>query len=534
MNHTITFAADAQGPAIKTYRPHWSPCVGAGRAAEALRAGWMEQLALVHRECGFERVRFHGLFHDDMFVYRQNADGSVTYNFQYVDEIFDRLLDLGVRPFIELGFCPGDLARPSETVFWWKGHSAPPTDFGKWGELVRRFAEHVVARYGIDEVANWYFEVWNEPNLEPFWHGTKSEYFKLYQVSAEVIKAVDPRLKVGGPSTSNFVPDGRFDGETENLSEHKTVTAAKDLDALEWKPVWLDDFLAFCAENHLPVDFVSVHPYPTDWALDEHGTGMKLTRGVDATPQDLQLLRAIMDAGAFPDAEIHLTEWNCSSSPRDFTHDYLQAATYVAKANIDSIGYVDSLSFWTFTDIFEESGAGDTAFHGGFGMVNFQGIPKPTFHAYRLLNTLGGEVLARSGNGMVTRDPQTGRLAALAYHYPPEVAQTVPGSFDSRAVAEQTLAMGSPVEMVIELTGLAPGTEFVVERVDRDHGDALSAWKRMGSPDPISREQTRQLKEAARATAVQTCCVAHDGTLRIARTLEPWGLLSLLQTTPFP
>ncbi|VGO11736.1 Beta-xylosidase [Pontiella desulfatans] len=527
MNTKITISADAQGEAVKTFRPHWSPCVGAGRANEALRCGWMEQMELVHRECGFESVRFHGLFHNDMFVYRRNADGSSTFNFQYVDEIFDRLLDLGVRPFIELGFCPEDLARPSETVFWWKGNSAPPTDYDAWGELVRRFTEHVVARYGIDEVLNWYFEVWNEPNLEPFWHGTKSEYFRLYQVSAEVIKAIDPRLKVGGPSTSNFVPDARFDGETEDLSEHKSVTCGGDLDALDWKPVWLDDFLAFCVEHQLPVDFISVHPYPTDWAFDEHGTGQKLTRGVDATPKDLQLLRETMDASAFPNAEIHLTEWNCSSSSRDFTHDYLQAATYVAKANVESIGFVDSLSFWTFTDVFEESGAGDTAFHGGFGMVNFQGIPKPTFHAYRLLNTLGGEVLERTANGLVTRNRETGRIAVLAYHYPPEVTRTIPGSYENRDVAEATLATGSPVDVVIELSGLAPGAEFVLELVGQEHGDSLAAWKKMGAPDPLSREQAKKLKEAARATKMETSFANEDGILHVFMTLEPWNLLSL-------
>jgi xylan 1,4-beta-xylosidase len=514
---------------LKIFKPHWNPCVGAGRANEALRANWLEQMELVARECGCKRVRFHGLFHNDMFVYRENEDGSVTYNFQYIDELFDRLLDMGVQPFIELGFVPQDMAGNDGTVFWWKGNSCPPNDYEKWGRLVGKFVEHVIARYGIDEVRTWYFEVWNEPNLEPFWHGTKSEYFELYRVSANVIKGIDQRLMVGGPSTSNFVPDARFDGETEDISQHTAVAQAEDLDALDWKPVWFADFFRFCSENNLPVDFVTTHPYPTDWAFDEHGTGQKFTRGVDATATDLKCLRAIVDNSPFPDAEIHLTEWSSSSSPRDFTHDYLQAATFVAKANVDSIACVDSLSYWTFTDVFEESGAGDTAFHGGFGMINFQGIPKPTFHAYRLLNTLGTEVLEHTKSGIITRHPTAGNISILAYHYPPELTQTIPGSYGSRDAAEKTLATGSPEEFELVLEGLPSGAEFVLEIIDREHGDALSAWKTMGSPEPLSREETKQLKEAAWATAVETCSADKDGILRVSKTLDPWALISLRQ-----
>ena len=213
-----------------------------------------------------------------------------------------------------------------------------------------------------------------------------------------------------GPSTSNFVPDARFDGEKEDIKAYRTVLEATDLDTLNWRPVWLDQFLDFCSVEGLPVDFVSCHPYPIDWALDEHGQGKKSTRGVDATPRDLALLRKIIDASAYPAAEIHLTEWNSSSSPRDFTYDFLQAATFVVKANLDSIGLVDSLSYWTFTDVFEEGGAGDTMFHGGFGMINLQGIVKPTFHAYRFMNALGDELLGRFTGGVVTRCSKTKKI----------------------------------------------------------------------------------------------------------------------------
>lgn len=439
---SIELHSDAGQAAVRLDH-FWSRCVGAGRAAEGLRASWQEQLRKAVADCGFQYIRFHGLFHDDMFVYRE-AGGKIVYNFQYVDELFDELLKIGIRPFVEFGFCPADLATETGTVFWWKGNGSPPKDYAKWAELVRRIVVHWMERYGTAEVRKWYFEVWNEPNLWPFFRGTKSQYFELYRVTATVIKELDPQLRVGGPSTSNFVPDARFDGEKEDASCHVAVLEAENLDALEWRPVWVESFLEYCQRNELPVDFISTHPYPTDWPLDELGQTRRLTRGVGATPKDLALLRKIVDASAYPKAEIHLTEWNSSSSPRDFTHDFLQAATYVVRANLEAIGLVNSMAYWTFTDIFEEGGAGDAIFHGGFGMINLQGIVKPTYHAYRMLSALGDELLARGSGGIITRESATGKIAGLFYHYPPEMTFSAPASFDTAEVAEKTLALGGP------------------------------------------------------------------------------------------
>jgi xylan 1,4-beta-xylosidase len=305
------------------------------------------------------------------------------------------------------------------------------------------------------------------------------------------------------------------------------VLEAADLDELEWKPVWLEQFLTFCQREHLPLDFVSCHPYPTDWALDEHGQGSKLTRGAEATPTDLALLRRMIDESAFPDVEIHLTEWNSSSSPRDFTHDYLQAATYIVRANVGSIGTVDSLAYWTFTDVFEEGGAGDTIFHGGFGMINYQGIVKPSYHAYRFLSQLGDELLDRSPSSVLTRHRTKGKLTALAWHYPPEMPLSVPASFDTRDKAKEVLDLGSDEILKIDLTGLTPHTIFLAEVLDRDHGNAMAAWEAMGSPEPPSREQTTALRDAASATKKLILTADEAGNLQAQIPMAPWAVVLL-------
>lgn len=523
-----TLNLDAARPGQR-YERFWNVCVGAGRANEGLRASWLEHLQIAVAACGFRYVRFHGLFHDDMFVYREEPDGTPVYNFQYVDDLFDRLLAAGIKPFVEFGFSPGTLARERGTVFWWKANGSPPTDYAKWAELVRRTTQHWVDRYGIAEVETWYFEIWNEPNLHPFFKGSRSEYFELYRVSVSAIKSVDTRLRVGGPATSNFVPDQRFAGEKEDFSQHELVLSTNDIDALDWQPVWLREFLAFCDREQLPVDFVSCHPYPTDWALDAKGETVKNTRAADATKKDLALLRRLVDAGPFPKAQIHLTEWSSSPSPRDHTHDHLQAATFIVKSNVESIGQVDSLSYWTFTDVFEENGAGDTSFHGGFGMITYQGIPKPSFHAYRLLNRLGNERLAQQDKLIATRDAESGKVSILAYHYPAEELRSAPASFGSRDVAERTLALGTPTSIDLTIRSLPPNAAFVIETLDGSHGNAIAAWHALGRPEPMTREQAQQVRDAGHAVGRAFVTADADGILRVTRTLDPWSVVLIAQ-----
>lgn len=516
----IRLTGDVRGPARAPLAHYWSLCVGAGRANEGLRASWLEQLKVVHDACGFGYVRFHGLFHDDMFVYRE-AGGKPVYNWQYIDDLFDRMLAIGVRPFVELSFSPKTLASDANTVFWWKANSSPPKDYAKWADLVGAFAQHCIVRYGIDEVRQWYFEVWNEPDLHGFWSGTRSQYFELYAVSARALKAIDPTLRVGGPATSNFVADGRFDGETQAISHLVDVIRPEESEQLPWRPVWVQPFLEYCAAQKLPVDFISTHPYPTDWALDGSGKGRGVTRQVEATPNDLRLLRKLVDASPYPQAAIHLTEWSTTPSPRDYGHDTVPAATYVVKANLESVGLVDSLAYWTFTDVFEEGGAGNTIFHGGFGLINYQGIVKPTFHAYRLLHTLGDEIVMQVPGGIVTRRRDTGRIAALVYHYPAEMPLTVPAN------DRQTETIGTPIRVRLELGGLKPGAPLTIETLDFAHGNALAAWNALGSPASPTREQTQTIRAAGLATLRETVTADAAGRLSLDRELQPWSVVSI-------
>ena len=506
----------------------WSKSVGAGRANEGLRAGWLEQLEKVQDECGFEFVRLHGIFHDDMFPVFEK-EGKYTYNWQYIDDLFDRMLDINVRPFVELAFFPTPLAAEnSKTQFWWKANITPDeSKFGEWYNLVEAFTQHCVDRYGVEEVLTWYFEVWNEPNLHyGFFDGTKSQYFELYKQSVTAVKSVDKRLKVGGPSSSNFVADSRYDGETESRNGDLITFTADNINDLEWKGAWIEDFLKYCEKENLPVDFVSTHPYPTDYPFNPTtGKGKDFSRYVNSTKDDIEWLNKVIVKSTYSNAEIHLTEWNTSPNSRDAMHDFLPPAAYIAKVNLDCIGLVNSLAFWTFTDIFEEKGGAESIFHGGFGMINYQGLVKPSYHAYRMLHHLGDEKLFKNDYLFVSRQSGSGKVIALAYNYPEDYYNSVPSSIKKIDKHDEGLTL----QLKLKLTDLKHGTQFKIEILDKEHGNIYNYWEEMGKPEPPTREQIKMMKQYAENLKTEIITADDEGVIKIDRQLSPWSLVLIEQ-----
>lgn len=528
---------DGRGAAEQVLHPVWNRCVGAGRANEALRADWQAHFREAVEVLGVRSVRFHGLFHDDMFVRRVSDGGGFgsptpleepVYTFAYVDKVFDAILDAGARPFVELGFMPRELATQTETLFWWKAHCSPPTDMAQWVALVTATVEHWIERYGIEEVRHWPFEVWNEPNLVPhFWTGTRTEYFELYEATALAIKAIDPRLKVGGPSTSVFVPDERYSGETQDRSAEVATAEAEDPDALDWKPVWIHEFIDWCAAREVPVDFLTTHLYPTDFAFDAQGNGRPIQRHVDATVDDLVAMRKIIAASPFPDAELHITEWSSSPSSRDAIHDTLFAAAYIVRAFLNAAPLADSVSYWTFTDVFEEGGGGIGPFHGGFGLVNEQGIHKPTFHAMAMLARLGDRVVLQTPEGVLTRSSADGALSGVFFNYPRDMGRRGVGSARSYAETRSLAELGPAIRVHHTVDGVEPGARFTVEVLDWDHGNVAEAWHRMGAPLNLTPAQTSELRAVADDLRRTVLTASAAGSVEIDVELPPWAVMSV-------
>lgn len=441
--------------------------IGAGRANEGLRADWQEQLATVQCEIGFQYIRMHGVLHDDMGVYREDAHGNPEFNFRYVDALYDALLKLHIRPFVELSFMPSKLASGTRTIFWWKGNVTPPKDPAKWAALIRAFVAHYKQRYGEDEIRQWYFEVWNEPDLHNgFFTGTLDDYLALYKTTAEAIKAECPACRVGGPASA--IPY-----------------------AFE------QAFEAYVAANHVPADFVATHAYGVKQGfLDTDGSaGTILDPSPDAVSGRMQHSRELLQQSGRPSMELHFTEWSSAYTPTDPMHDQYHQASYILDKVKRASPYVDSMSYWTFTDIFEENGPAFTPFHGGFGLLNLEGIRKPAYFAYRFLRQLGEQdVATNDSQSWITRSAN-GSVQALVWDYSPVVPP--PGKTDQSFYRNElpTVTKGT---LRMELDHVPAGRYRVATyAVGYQHNDAYTAYLQMGAPRQLTREQVRLLNEKA-------------------------------------
>ena len=438
-------------------------CVGAGRANEGLRADWQRQLAYVHKECGFKYIRMHGLLTDDMGVYREDRNGNPQYNFQYIDVLYDYILSIGMKPFVELGFMPEALASGRETIFWWRGNVTPPKDYKKWEELIRNLTLHFTERYGADEVKTWYFEVWNEPNLSPgFWTGTQEDYFKLYRYSANAIKSVNKDYRVGGPATAGAA--------------------------------WEVELIDFCSQNHLPLDFISTHSYGVRQGyLDEYGNSGTI---LDSNPMSLSIdvlnSRNEIANSSMPNLELHYTEWSSSYTPADPIHDSYHQAAYILQ-KIKQVGNAaNSMSYWVFTDIFEEPGPRFTPFHGGFGLLNYQAINKPAFYAYRFMNQLGDTELIDADSCSWACKDEKGNMQVLLWDF----TYTLPDSVNNQDYYIRDLPAKSKGKVKINISEIPAGKyEVEVYKVGYRVNDPYTTYFDMGRPSQLTKGQVKEIKK---------------------------------------
>lgn len=460
------------GPATALRHP-WRQCVGSGHATLALRADWQAQMKLAHDELGFEFVRFHGLLDDDMGTL-VIQDDKPLYSFFNADQIIDYLVSIGMRPIVELSFMPLGLSSGDDTVFHYKGNITPPKDMAQWTELTRRLAEHWVDRYGIEEVSQWYFEVWNEPNLPAFWTGTQEQYFALYAATAAAIKGVDARLRVGGPATA----------------------ANK----------WIPEFQQYCQEHDVPVDFISTHLYPTD-AFGE--IGADTTTQLQHAPLDGMRTHAIEARDQAAGKPLLYTEWNITSNPRDPLHDGAAGAALATRIVMSVDDVVDAYSYWTFSDIFEENYFPSVPFHGGFGLINLHGIRKPTFNAFAMV--------ARLGQAHVPLEQHHPTVMAWAGAVEADTSHVlaINQAMPRHAIGEETVTLRLDAP-----TGKRAGAVHIA-RIDEEHANPAALWKSWDAPDYLSADQVAALHVAS-APVDEPLPFTTDGALLVINaTLAP-------------
>ncbi|WP_456847136.1 GH39 family glycosyl hydrolase [Cellulomonas sp. P5_C6] len=492
MTETVIVPASPLGPMPDA----WRRCIGTGRMNLALRADYQASLARVQREIGFTHIRGHGLLSDDMGLLRTDDVGGRShrrYSFTYVDQVHDYFLSLGIKPFLELGFMPSALASGPETVFWWKGNITPPADVDAWVDLVQALLRHLIDRYGIDEVRTWPIEVWNEPNLDIFWKDADQDaYFRLYAATARAVKDVDASLQIGGPAL------------------------APGCDA------WWSPFAEFVERHDVPVDFVSRHAYSSyEPAEIPFGTYQRLMPPSALLDQFAEP-RVHLAGTRLADLPVHITEFNTSYRPDNPIHDTAYNAAYLAPVLAAGGDLVDSFSYWTFSDVFEELNIPTSIFHGGFGLLTHRQIAKPTFHLYAFMARLASQVLARGEDHLVCTDPD-GRLTVLAW-------QPV-GAGDGPAADSHELALSVPCSS--SGSPLPDGSGMFVrrERVNETAGNAFTAWRELGRPASPTVRQLDDLQSCATPALEHSRLTVADGRVTLRLSLSQHEV-TLVELTP--
>jgi xylan 1,4-beta-xylosidase len=391
-------------------------------------------------------------------------DGKTVYNWSKIDQLYDDLLARHIRPFVELGFTPKALATSQSTIFYWNGNTSHPKPEA-WRGLVDAFIRHIEERYGKDEVRTWFFEVWNEPNLSGFWEGgDQKAYLELYDLTSKTIKSIDPALRVGGPSTAGAA--------------------------------WVPEFLAHVKQSGAAVDFVTTHTYGVQGGfLDEEGkSDTKLDPSPDAIIGDVRRVREQISASPFPGLPLYFTEWSTSYMPRDSVHDSYISAPYILTKLKASQGLLQGMSYWTYTDLFEEPGPPTAPFQGGFGLLNPQGIRKPAYFAYKYLHALQGASLWTS-DARAMLAIQDGNVTAVIWDFEEPDQKVSNRSFYTKPIPSHAAA---PVQL--QLTHLVPNADYRLEvhRTGYHANDAYSAYIEMGSPKELSVAQIAHLKELTR------------------------------------
>ena len=506
---------------VTAHRRHWQFCVGSGHAVLALRADYARQLKFIHDTLGIQRVRFHGILDDDMRTFTDlssqmpapGAEQFTEYNFNACGVAYDNVLAAGMKPFVELSYMPGKLAlrqegRPVEGFFFYKPKIVPPADDTAWVDYIQAFMRYLIHRYGVEEIRTWFFEVWNEPDLPgAFFNGTREEYFHLYELTARAIKAVDGEIPVGGPATSNSK--------------------------------WVKSFLAFCREGGVPVDFVTTHQYAGDplggvedqgdmeaenpggdWSQSLEQQKARLETATEKTflaglralmpdksetenlPGDLFMKNARTVRRQAGDMPLYYTEWNENAIFSAFTNDTRKVAAYDVKMALELGDAMDGSSIWCFSDIFEELHPFPQEFHGGFGMLTQHGIPKPVYHAMKMLAD-AGDVRLDLGP-----DATRGEFGIAAFRKGGDLQVLL---FRQRMKNEDLPRERVRLEIEVGKTPCA----VTARRVDEDHGNPLAVWQQMGSPVFINRAEEERIRSESEVVEESWPYAVEDGTVRL-------------------
>ncbi len=433
------------------------------------RKDCLQQLEIAHKELGINHIRAVGLFDDNLFVvgrdpknFKDFDEGETRTNWQYIDYIFDELLDIGINPMFTTAFMPAALASGDQTVFDTRNNVSLPRSYRQWSDLVTATLKHNEYRYGKARMKDWYYEVWNEPNLGAFFGGNQEDFFQLWKTTWKAIKSIDPDYRIGGPSTA--------------------------------RAEWIPEFLDFATQNNCMPDYLIGHIYNNDseYAALSPFSGPqqdKINKSPNFIGGVIKGVKEIADSYNF-NGEIHWNEWGRSWFPYDPLRETANEAAFIVKTLSEASQLADYFAYWCLSDIYNQLGYGAETFHGNYGMINLQGLKKPSYFSHQLLCELADQRLStetnsddKQLNAIVTSNGSD--LSILVYSY----------------LQDYELSNSSQkINVKIQLPENTPVKRENVKlyRVSKEENNIVSNWERKGSPEYIKYDERNQWKEENR------------------------------------
>ncbi len=452
--------------------------IGVSRVKELLYAPIRKMLEQAQKAIGFKYVKMHSVFDDDLMVYSE-YDGKPHYNFSLVDQAYDFLLSINLKPYVQFSFMPSAIAKnPSNTTFFAKVVISMPGNMEKWNKLVETFLKHLTDRYGKSEVESWPFAVWNEPftSSKLFGFDSASDYYDLYFNTYKTVKSFDPSIIIGGPS---------------HFAAHNKPDYA------------LSEFLQWTYKQGCIPDFIDLHYYDTDMSrlyLDKNG--MKVS--TQLSPEEgtfgkaLSRIENMLLGTPFENIPIYLTEWNSTSSHRDLLSDTCFKSSYIVRNLIENYGRLAAFGYWLLSDLHEESLLNNRLFHGGLGLFTINGIQKPSYFAYRFLSMLGNEILAKDKDYIVTKKQDGYVLLLVNYcHYSQAYSEEI-GINITYTDRYTVFPENGKKRFCFSFPESEKKYLCIHQYVNREHGSAFDNFVAMGAVEPLSEEETNWLKEITR------------------------------------
>ncbi len=439
----------------------------AGRAFSCLQNHVQDQIRMAKRELQFDYLRIRDIFSDDLYIYFEDGDHNIRYNWSYIDRVLDFFMSIQAKPMMEIGFMPSALASKNQTSGWqYHPNVSFPKSLNRWSALVTAFIEHCVLRYGINEVRTWYFDFWTAPNLQlkdAYWHESQEDFLRFYKATWQAIKGVDDHIKFGTPTFS--MPAG--------------------LD-------WYDAFFEYCVQNKLQPDYISVHTYCSTDQLANYGGQFpqthhrsevfSITYDKDFPEKTFDFLKNLAQKWDFGTLPIIATSWNLTFMPSDYTRDTCFMAPYIIYTLLHSLGKADGLCYWTLFGTDDELYPDNRMFSGTPGLIDLMELKKPSYYAIWMYRLLDKNIIEYDDCHILAQSTEGFQLLIFNFTFYDEAylnkALTAP------SYTERNKYFNTAGEIVYHHSIKLPSGNYMIRRTElsETHGSTYDTWMRIGSP----------------------------------------------------